>query len=60
MLSKLPSIRSIKKLDVLLPVLGILGLVLFLVFYDRAFPSAALDLALSREQAVMLSRGWLE
>lgn len=50
MSSKLPSLRSIKKIDLLLLVLGILGLVLFLVFYDKAFPSAALDLALSREQ----------
>jgi N-acetylglutamate synthase-like GNAT family acetyltransferase len=50
MLSKLPSIRSIKKIDLLLLVLGILGLVLFLIFYNQAFPLAALDLALSREQ----------
>jgi ribosomal protein S18 acetylase RimI-like enzyme len=39
-----------RRLDLILVVLGILGLALFLAFYERAFPSAALDLALSREQ----------
>jgi N-acetylglutamate synthase-like GNAT family acetyltransferase len=42
--------RHRRWLDLLLAILGILGLALFLAFYDRAFPSAALDLALSREQ----------
>ena len=36
--------------DLILTILGLLGLVLFLAFYDQAFPSAALDLTLSREQ----------
>lgn len=43
-----PSVR----LDLFLSGLGILGLVLFLALYDRAFPSAALDLELSRAQIV--------
>jgi membrane protease YdiL (CAAX protease family)/ribosomal protein S18 acetylase RimI-like enzyme len=38
------------KPDLALTVLGLLGLVFFVVFYDEAFPSAALDLTLSREQ----------
>jgi membrane protease YdiL (CAAX protease family) len=33
-----------------LTAIGLLGIVLFLAFYDRAFPSAALELTLSREQ----------
>jgi hypothetical protein len=36
--------------DVALTALGLLGLILFLVLYDQAFPSAALDLTLSREE----------
>ena len=41
---------STKRLDVVLTVLGISSLIFFLVFYDRAFPSAALDLKLSRRE----------
>ncbi len=42
--------RSNKRLDILFTLLGVGSLVLLVVFYDRAFPSAALDLQLSREQ----------
>ena len=35
---------SSKRWDILLTLSGIAGLVLFLALYDRAFPSAALDL----------------
>lgn len=38
------------RLELAITLLGLFGLVLFLIFYDRAFPSAALDLTLSREQ----------
>jgi membrane protease YdiL (CAAX protease family) len=50
--------------DLVLTVTGLLGIVLFLAFYDRALPSAALDLTLSREQiaeqatAYMSRRGY--
>jgi len=37
-------------LDILITLLGLLGLALFLVFYDRAFPSAAIDLDLPRAE----------
>jgi ribosomal protein S18 acetylase RimI-like enzyme len=36
--------------DLILTVLGLLGFVLFVALYDQAFPSAALDLTLSRQQ----------
>ncbi len=36
--------------DLAITLLGFLGLVFLLAFYDRAFPSAALDLSLSRSQ----------
>jgi N-acetylglutamate synthase-like GNAT family acetyltransferase len=41
---------SNKRWDILLTLSGIAGLVLFLALYDRAFPSAALDLELPRRQ----------
>jgi membrane protease YdiL (CAAX protease family)/GNAT superfamily N-acetyltransferase len=34
----------------LITLLGVLGLMLFIGFYDRAFPSAAIDLSLSRAE----------
>ncbi len=54
--SHLPSWRT----ELLITLLGVLGLVLFLAFYDRAFPSAALDLALSREELAERAREALE
>ncbi len=36
--------------DLILTVLGLLGFVLFVALYEEAFPSAALDLTLSRQQ----------
>lgn len=39
-----------RRLELLITLLGLLGLALFLAFYDRAFPSAALDLSLSRAE----------
>jgi len=52
--------RSTRHLDVLITVLGILGLVLFLGFYDQAFPSAALDLEISREQIAHHATDYME
>jgi hypothetical protein len=40
--------------------LGLLGLALFLVFYDSAFPSAAIDLALSRAEIAQRARAYLQ
>jgi hypothetical protein len=40
--------------------LGLLGLVLFLAFYDSAFPSAAIDLALSRAEIAQRARAYLQ
>jgi len=42
--------------DVMITVLGLAGLILFLALYDQAFPSAALDLRLSR--AEIERRAW--
>ncbi len=42
--------------DIVITLLGVVGLILFLVLYDQAFPSAALDLRLSR--AEMERRAW--
>jgi hypothetical protein len=63
-LAKARPAKSIARPDLLLTALGVLGLVLFLAFYDRAFPSAALDLDLSRQEiaeraaAYMRQRGY--
>jgi hypothetical protein len=42
--------------DVVITLLGVAGLILFLALYDQAFPSAALDLRLSR--AEIERRAW--
>ena len=39
-----------RRLDILITILGLLGLVLFLALYDDAFPSAAIDLTFSRDE----------
>jgi ribosomal protein S18 acetylase RimI-like enzyme len=51
--------RHRRWLDFLLVALGSLGLMLFLALYNRAFPSAALDLALSREQIAALATEYM-
>ncbi len=38
------------RLDIVIAVLGVTGLILFLALYDQAFPSAAIDLKLSRAE----------
>ncbi len=49
-----------RRLDILITVLGILGLALFLGFYDQAFPSAALELELSRDQIARRTTDYME
>ncbi len=47
-------------LDLLITLLGLLGLALFLAFYDQAFPSAAIDLKFSRDEISRRARAYLE
>ena len=49
-----------RRLDILITLLGLLGLALFLVFYDRAFPSAAIDLDLSRAEIAQRAAAYLQ
>ncbi|MBN1138520.1 MAG: GNAT family N-acetyltransferase [Anaerolineae bacterium] len=42
--------RRMRRLDLALTLAGIAGLIVIVALYDRAFPSAALDLELSRQQ----------
>ena len=51
---------SSRRLDLLITLLGLLGLALFLVFYDRAFPTAAIDLELSRTEIEQRAQDYLE
>jgi ribosomal protein S18 acetylase RimI-like enzyme/membrane protease YdiL (CAAX protease family) len=46
--------------EALLTGFGVLGLVLFVLLYDRAFPSAALDLALSRAEIARRATAYVE
>jgi len=52
--------RSSWQLDLLITLLGLLGLALFLAFYDRAFPSAAIDLKLSRTEIARRAQAYLQ
>lgn len=65
-LSQPPDLNSIKpspapswRLDIFITLLGLLGLTLFLVFYDPAFPSAAIDLDLSRAEISQRAQAYL-
>jgi GNAT superfamily N-acetyltransferase/membrane protease YdiL (CAAX protease family) len=49
-----------RRFDVLLTLFGFLGLVLFLALYDEAFPDAAIDLTLSRDQIVQRADDYLK
>ena len=49
-----------RRLDLLITLLGLLGLALFLAFYDRAFPSAAIDLELSCAEIKQRAQDYLE
>jgi N-acetylglutamate synthase-like GNAT family acetyltransferase len=48
------------RLELIITLLGLLGLVLFLAFYDRAFPSAAIDLELSRAEIAQRAEAYLQ
>lgn len=47
-------------LDLLITLLGLLGLTSFLAFYDQAFPSAAIDLKFSRDEIAHRAHVYLE
>ncbi len=47
------------RLDLLITLLGLLGLFLFLAFYDQAFPSAAIELELSRSEITQRAQTYL-
>ena len=48
------------RLELVITAFGVLGLLLFLAFYDQAFPSAAIDLDLSRAEIAQRARDYLE
>lgn len=49
-----------RRFDVLLTLTGLLGLVLFLALYNEAFPDAAIDLTLSRDQIAQRAGDYLK
>jgi GNAT superfamily N-acetyltransferase len=55
-----PVRRSSWRFEIGITLLGILGLALFLTFYDRVFPSAAIDLALSRSEILQSADSYLQ
>lgn len=48
------------KIDIGIAVLGIMGLVVFLMFFDKAFPTASVNLRISNKQALQIAREYLE
>ncbi len=53
-----PTQPTFRRLDVWITLLGILGLILFLAFYDQAFPSATIQLTLSQSEIIEHSRNY--
>jgi GNAT superfamily N-acetyltransferase len=49
-----------RRFDVLLTLFGLLGIMLFLALYDEAFPDAAIDLTLSRDQIAQRADEYLK
>jgi len=49
-----------RRWDVVITVLGLLGLLLFLLLYDQAFPSAAIDLKLPRAEIARRAQAYLQ
>jgi membrane protease YdiL (CAAX protease family) len=49
-----------RRFDVLLTLAGLLGLILFLALYDEAFPDAAIELTLSRDQIAQRADDYLK
>ena len=52
--------RPFRRLDLIITLVGVLGLILFLAFYDQAFPSAAINLALSQAEIALRASAYLE
>lgn len=48
------------KKDILIILMGIIGLVVFLMFYEKASPTASVNLQVSRHQALQIAREYLE
>ena len=48
------------RLELFITLLGLLGVILFLTFYERALPNAAIDLKYSREQISQLAESQLK
>jgi hypothetical protein len=46
--------------NLVLLLLGIAGLLVFVLFYDRAFPTASIDLKVTRGQAQQIAQGFLQ
>jgi ribosomal protein S18 acetylase RimI-like enzyme len=59
MYTTVPRLAS-RRFDVLLTLLGFLGLVLFLALYNEALPDAAIDLTLSRDQIAQRANDYLK
>jgi GNAT superfamily N-acetyltransferase len=55
-----PKAAPSRRIEAGITLLGLLGLALFLAFYDRVFPSAAIDLALSRGEIAQLAASYLQ
>ncbi|GAB4543592.1 MAG: hypothetical protein Kow0063_36910 [Anaerolineae bacterium] len=55
-----PASPSSWRPDLIITLLGLIGLALFLAFYDRAFPSAAIDLELSRAEITQRAQAYLQ
>jgi membrane protease YdiL (CAAX protease family)/GNAT superfamily N-acetyltransferase len=49
-----------RRFDVLLTLLGLLGIVLFLTLYNEAFPDATIELTLSRDQIAQRANDYLK
>ncbi len=49
-----------RRFDVLLTLLGLLGIVLFLALYNEAFPDATIELTLSRDQIAQRANDYLQ
>jgi len=49
-----------RRLELLITVFGLLGLALFVLLYDQAFPAAALDLKLSRDDIAQRAQAYMQ
>jgi hypothetical protein len=53
------SLKTTSRLERGLLVLGLIGAVLFFALYDRVFPTAAIDLTLSRDEIAQCATAYL-